>query len=252
MAGLEFSGLVARYGARVALDGVGGAVRPGDRVGLLGPNGSGKTTLLRALCGVLRPERGTVLLDGRPLEALSRREVARAVAYLPQEERWEFPFTVAEVVLCGRFPHPAPLGRESDADRDAVEAALAAVDLAGMRDRAITELSGGERRRAALARSLAQGAPYLLLDEPTAALDLEHRQAILRVLARHPGAVLLATHDLDLAAERCGRLLVLDGGRVAADGAPADVLDEALLARVFRVKARVQRVDGRFHVVAEG
>ncbi|MGQ0615155.1 MAG: ABC transporter ATP-binding protein [Planctomycetaceae bacterium] len=251
MGSLEFAGLHVRYGARAALAEVSGAIRPGDRVGLLGPNGSGKTTLLRALCGIVRPERGSVLLDGKEIGTLPRRAIARDIAYLPQEERWEFPFTVEEVVRCGRFPHAGPLAREGAGDHAAIEEALRAVDLLAMRERPITELSGGERRRAALARSLAQEAPFLLLDEPTSALDLEHRQAILRVLKRAPGAVLLSTHDLDLAAEQCNRILVLDAGRVAAQGAPGEVLNEALLERVFRVRARVHRFEGRIHVVAE-
>jgi iron complex transport system ATP-binding protein len=182
---------------------------------------------------------------------MQRHEIARVIAFVPQEEHWEFPFTVTELVHCGRYVHAAGLFAATTEDHAAVDTAIAAVGLAPMRERPVTELSGGERRRAVLARALAQRAPVLLLDEPTTALDLEHRQAILGVLAGRKGTVVFATHDLDVAAAHAERMVVLDDGRVAADGAPEEVITEGLLRDVFKVRGRVLRVDGRIHVVAE-
>jgi len=238
MAALELSGVTVRYGTRVVLDAIDLRVGERERVALIGPNGSGKTTLLRALAGIVKPDAGRA----RPAGDLDRAALARRLSFLPQEEFWEFPFTVAQVVACGRFVF-------RDHDAGAVEGAIARVGLAGLRDRPITELSGGERRLALLARSLAQQAPALLLDEPTTALDLEHRHAVLSILAALEGAVLLSTHDLDAAAS-CARVVVLDKGRIAADGAPGQVLTVDLLRDVFHVEARILREEGRIHVVA--
>ena len=242
---LRAAGLSVRYGNHVALHGVDLEVAPGEKVALLGPNGSGKTTLLRALAGILAPDAGTV----SPAGGLDRRATALRIAFLPQEEHWEFPFPVEEVVACGRFARVASLFRDAAEDHAAVDTSLAAVGLAKLRGRPITELSGGERRRAVLARALAQRAPALLLDEPTTALDLEHRHAVLKVLKASGGTVVLATHDLDAAAACCGRAVVLSEGRVVADGPPLDVITEDLLASVFRVRARVRREHGHRHDV---
>jgi len=248
MGTLELEGVTVRYGARTALAGVDLVVPAGQRVALIGPNGSGKTTLLKTLAGILRPDAG----HARPAEGAPRRALAKEIAFLPQEEHWEFPFPVEEVVACGRYAHAPGLFRESVEDYAAVDLALAAVGLAPLRARPITELSGGERRRAVLARALAQRAPAVLLDEPTTALDLEHRTAVLKVLAAQPGTVVLATHDLDAAAATCGRIVVLGAGRVVADGPPAEILTEALLAEVFHVRARVLHGEqGRIHVLPE-
>jgi iron complex transport system ATP-binding protein len=245
MDGLELLGVTVRYGDRAALDGVSLRVGAGEHVALIGPNGSGKTTLLRALAGIVRPSEG----EARPAGALPRDEVARRIAFLPQEEHWEFPFPVEEVVACGRYAHAPGLFRESVEDHAAVDTALAAAGVASLRRRRITELSGGERRRVVLARALAQRAPALLLDEPTSALDLEHRHAVLVALKEFRGSVVVATHDLDAAAACASRVVVLSGGRVVADGAPAEIVTEALLRDVFRVEARVLRDGGRIHVV---
>jgi iron complex transport system ATP-binding protein len=244
---LALAGVTVRYDVDAVLDAIDLRVPAGQRVALIGPNGSGKTTLLRVLAGILVPERGTVA----PAGGLDRRDAARSIAFLPQEEHWEFPFPVEEVVACGRFAHAVSLLREEARDRAVVDASLAAVGLGPMRRRPITELSGGERRRAVLARALAQRAPVLLLDEPTTALDLAHRHAVLRALAAMDGTVVFATHDLDAAAACAGRVVVLRAGRIVADGAPADVLTETLLHDVFGVAARVLRDGPRIHVLTE-
>ncbi len=238
MGALELEGATVRYGARVVLDRIDLQVGARERVALIGPNGSGKTTLLRVLAGIVRPDGGRA----RPAGEVDRAALARRLAFLPQEEHWEFPFTVEQVISCGRYVY-------RDNDPGAVHRAIDRVGLSELRDRPITELSGGERRLALLARSLAQEAPALLLDEPTTALDLEHRHAVLSILGEFEGAVLLSTHDLDAAAA-CARVVVLDHGRIAADGAPEEVLNAALLREVFHVEARIFREGGRIHVVA--
>jgi len=246
MADLELVGARVRYGSRIVLHDVSLAVAAGERVALLGPNGAGKTSLLRAMAGLVRLDAGAA----RPADGLDRRALARHVAYVPQEEFWEFEFPVREVVACGRYAYAGSLFGESAEDRDAVARALDAVGLAALADRPITELSGGERRRVIVARALAQGAPALLLDEPTTALDLLHRGAVLSVLRASPGAILFATHDFEAAASLADRVVVLQEGRIAADGAPADVLNEALLRDVFGVAARLHRDgDGGLHVL---
>ncbi|MHC4956954.1 MAG: ABC transporter ATP-binding protein [Planctomycetota bacterium] len=246
MEALELAGATVRYGARTVLDNVSIAFQPGERVALLGPNGSGKTTLLRAIAGIVPVAEGRV----HPAGGLTRRDVARRIAYLPQDEFWEFAFSVEDVVRCGRYALAGSLRHDSDADRAAIERAIAAVGLEPLRERSVTELSGGERRRVVLARALAQEAPALLLDEPTTALDLEHSHAVLKALVAREGLVLFATHDFASTAI-AGRVVVLDGGRVVADGPPGDVINEQLLRDVFHVRATVRHEDGRIHVVAE-
>ncbi|MEE8104162.1 MAG: ABC transporter ATP-binding protein [Planctomycetota bacterium] len=251
MARIEFAGVSAGYRESTVLEPLDLVIEPGMRVGLIGPNGSGKTTLLRVVAGVLPTRTGRVLLGSVDVAAMSREAIARAVAFVPQEETWEFPFTVEGVVACGRYAHASSVLGESEEDKAAVTRAIAAVGLQELRSRPITELSGGERRRAILARSLAQSAPALLLDEPTTALDLRHRQAVLRVLAKTGGTLVMATHDLDAAAAYCERLIALDYGRVVADGPPRDVITEEFLADVFGVRAEVRMEGDRLHVIPE-
>ena len=247
MDSLDLSGVTVRYGDREALSGIDLRVEAGERVALIGPNGSGKTTLLRTLAGIMRPDAGEV----RPAGGLSRREIARRVAFLPQNEFWEFPFLVEDVVRCGRYAFATALFGESEEDRAAIERAIAAVGLKDLRKRPVTELSGGERRRAVLARALAQETPIMLLDEPTTALDLEHRHAVLKALGEREGSVIFSTHDLDAAAGYARRVVVLDHGRLIADGSPQDVITEALLRDVFHVDARIIREGERIHVITE-
>jgi iron complex transport system ATP-binding protein len=219
------------------------AVGAGELVALCGPNGAGKSTLLRLLLGLHAPAAGQVTLAGTPLRALSRRQIARQAALLPQDAPADVPLSVREAVALGRLPHLGRLQPETAGDVDAVERALVATDTAALAERPLTELSGGERHRVHLARALAQEAPLLLLDEPIAGLDIAHQLAamdLLRASADAGHAVIVALHDLALAARRCDRILLLAGGALCADAPPAAVFTRETLARVFGVRADVR------------
>jgi iron complex transport system ATP-binding protein len=219
------------------LDGVGAALRPGEITAICGPNGAGKSSLLQCLAGLLAPERGEVRLEGKGLAALDARERARAIGYLPQAGEIAWDVSVRNLVALGRLPHGA---RDESGNEAPVEAALAALDLDAFAGRPVGTLSGGETARALLARVLAGEPRWILADEPLAALDLGHQLALVRHLRRAADAgagVVLVLHDLALAMNHADRALVLDRGRLAADGAPEVVLDTSLIERVWRVSA---------------
>jgi iron complex transport system ATP-binding protein len=238
---LSLRDLRVRLGGRRAIDGVSLEIAPGAVTGLIGPNGAGKSTLLRAALGLL-PAEGERLLGGEPLPRLSAGERARRAAYLPQEREIGWPVTVETLVALGRAPHRRPVAPLAEADRAAIRAAMARMDIARFADRPATELSGGERARVLIARALAQDAPLLLADEPTAGLDPAHQIALmetLAALAREGRGVLASLHDLGLAARWCDRLVLLHEGRVAADGPPRTVLTPGRLAEVYGVRAHI-------------
>ncbi len=225
-----------------AVRGVSVSVSPGRLLAVVGPNGAGKTTLLRLLTGALAPQNGEVRLGDRPLRNLGDRERARAIAVVPQSESSPFPITVREMVGMGRYPHLGPWERTGKADRVTVDRALERCAVTNFADRDIGQLSGGERQRARIARALAQDAPILLLDEPTAGLDLRYRMELFHLLRelRDDGlAVLVITHDLNLAARFADRLLLLDRGRARARGAPAEVVSRGTLEAVYEWPLRV-------------
>ncbi|HEY8492473.1 MAG TPA: ABC transporter ATP-binding protein [Myxococcota bacterium] len=239
---LVLEGVTLRLGTRQVLAGAELSVAPGEVVGLLGRNGAGKTSLLRVACGLVAPDAGAVWLEGRPLAAWRRRERARAVAFVPQETHFPFPFTVAEVVLMGRAPHLGWLGFESRHDLDAAHDAMTQLGIEALAERPVPSLSGGERQLAVVARALAQEPRLLLLDEPTAFLDLRHRLDVLarvRAFAAAGGSALVVSHDLGLAARACDRLALLAGGRILAAGPPAEVLVPELLREAFAIEAHV-------------
>ncbi|MBK8099156.1 MAG: ABC transporter ATP-binding protein [Planctomycetes bacterium] len=236
---LHGNGLAVRRGERELLLGVDLRLHAGELVLLVGRNGSGKSTLLRLLLGVEPCDRGSVELDGRPIGAWPARERAQRLAFVPQDPDCPFEFTGRELVAMGR--HPLRGSRTlTDEDRAAVDQALTAVDAGEFADRAVTTLSGGERRRIALARALATGAPLQLLDEPTANLDLEHALALAQLLQARSRAglgVLIATHELNLLAPFADRVVALHAGQVLADGPPETVLSATNVATLFGVDA---------------
>ena len=242
---LVAEGVSFEYGHRAVLDAVDLAVGPGEIVGLIGPNGAGKSTLVRVLAGIIRPSRGVVRLDGRPLAEWTRVERARRVALVPQDPRVEFPYTVLEVARMGRAPHLPALALPRGRDLEIVRGVLERLEVAHLEARRIDELSGGERQRVFLARALAQQPAVLLLDEPTTHLDLRHQTGlhdVARQRCRRDGlGVLSVLHDLNLAAAYCDRLVLLAGGRVACGGSPADVLVPATLERTFGTRVWVGR-----------
>ncbi|MCA6096202.1 heme ABC transporter ATP-binding protein [Streptomyces sp. SCA3-4] len=230
----EARSLHVRLGGRAVLAGVDLTVRAGEVVALVGPNGAGKSTLLAALAGDLPAESGEVRVDGLPAGAWSAGELALRRAVLPQTAGLSFPFTVGEVVRMGRAPWAGTAAEEED--DAAVREAMAAADVAGFGPRPFAALSGGERARVALARVLAQRTALLLLDEPTAALDLRHQEVVLRICRERAAAgdaVVVVLHDLGLAGAYADRVALLHDGRIAADGPPATVYLPELLSRVY-------------------
>ena len=246
MATVVTHSLVAEIDGHRILHGVDLAVEQGAWVNVIGPNGAGKTTLLRCLLGTLEYE-GTIELDGAPLTRPADR--ACRVAYVPQTPVIPPGMAVSDYVLLGRTPHRGIFARETDSDLRIASNVLERLDLDGFAGREVRSLSGGERQRVVLARALAQQAPVLLLDEPTTALDLGHREAVLRAIREYAGAVLFATHDLDAAAAIADRIVVLERGVIVMDGPPRVVLTEELLRDVFEVEARVIEDEGRLHVL---
>jgi iron complex transport system ATP-binding protein len=226
----------------------------GEILGVIGPNSAGKTTLIRLLTGVVRPTRGEVRLAGRALSAVSTWELARTVAVVPQEMPSAFPFTVEQLVLMGRYPHAPDRYFETVEDRAVAEEAMVATGVRELAQAPLASLSGGERQRAMLARALAQRPRLLVLDEPTAHLDLRYQvecATLLRTLNREHGmSILLVSHDLNLAAELSHRLLLMSEGRVVRLGAPEDVLEEATLEAVYgcRVTVAKNQAGDRVHV----
>jgi iron complex transport system ATP-binding protein len=218
-------------------------VARGTIVGLLGPNGSGKTTLLRLLSGVLAPRAGTVTIDGVDLRRLPRRAIARRVAVVPQETHAAFDYSVLEIVLMGRYPHLGTFELEGAGDVAAARAALAATGTSALESRAFATLSGGEKQRVVIASALAQATDVVLLDEPTASLDVRYQieiAALLRRLNAERGATMVvSTHDLNFAAAVCHAVVLLHEGRVLASGATADALTPASIAALYGVEAEV-------------
>lgn len=229
--------LRAGYRERSVLGGVDVRVEGGSVVAVVGPNGAGKSTLLRCLAGLIRPSGGRVTLDGTDLASLSRAEIARRVAVVPQAVEVLFPFTVREIVALGRTAHLGPGGIARAADRAAVARALADLALEDLAEREVDGVSGGERQRAVVAMALAQEGDVLLMDEPTVHLDPAHQRATLQLvrrLARERGVAAVAVlHDLNLAAAMSDRIVALREGLVVADGPPAEVVAAGTVAAIF-------------------
>lgn len=234
---LQIQGIYCSYGANSVLNDMEFVVERGELLGIIGPNGSGKTTLLKAISRTLKPHLGKVLLDNKDVYHTQGLEVARQMAVVPQESRFDFPFTVREVVMMGRTPHLGRFQRESQYDWQMVEAALAFTNSTHLADRRITELSGGEKQRIAISRALAQEPEVLLLDEPTAFLDINHQIEILAIIRRlnrdYNLTVIMVLHDLNLASEYCDQIILLEKGRIYALGSPGEIITSTNINAVY-------------------
>ncbi|MET7333876.1 ABC transporter ATP-binding protein [Nonomuraea sp. NPDC005650] len=240
---LQAAGVKLGYGERLVVDGLDLGIEAGTVTTIIGPNGCGKSTLLRALGRLLKPQGGEVLLDGKRIDKIPTREVAKILGVLPQAPSAPEGLTVADLVARGRHPHQTWYRQWSSDDEGAVAAALDMTGLADLAERPLDELSGGQRQRAWISMALAQGTDLLLLDEPTTFLDLAHQVEVLE-LVRHlhqeaGRTVVMVLHDLNLAARYADRLVAMRAGRVVAAGAPHEVLTEDLLGEVFELDAKV-------------
>ena len=241
---LALDGVSFAYGRAPILVGLNLAVEAGTITGILGPNGSGKTTLVRLASAALRPTAGRIEIFGTDIASLPSRERARLVAVVPQETYPVFDFSVEEIVRMGRAPHLGLFGLEAPSDRKIARDAMARCEVTHVSERSFRALSGGERQRVMLARALAQEARLLLLDEPTAFLDLKHRLAVYTLLGRlhveHGLTVVVVSHDINLAARYCDRLVLLRCGAIAVDGTPAEVLRSDPIRAVYEVEVEVR------------
>ena len=250
---LALRAISAYLGKVHALDGVSLEIAPGEIIALLGPNGAGKTTLLRAAVGLV-PVQGEVSLGGADPAKLGARDRALRAAYLPQRPQSIWPISVEALVALGRFAHGAAPDRLAPSDQAAVDAAIEACALSPLRQRRMDEISGGEKARAHLARAIAQRAPLLLLDEPTAGLDPAQALGVADIIRAHAangGAVIFSTHDIALAAETAHRVALLQAGRIIAEDAPETALTPQVLHAAYGRKAKLERVGTAFAAIFE-
>ncbi|MCJ1709522.1 ABC transporter ATP-binding protein [Microbacterium sp. VKM Ac-2923] len=246
---LTADGIAVAHGRRRVVEGVSFALAPGERVAVVGPNGAGKTSLLRALAGLARPAVGQVRLHGQDISRLRERERARHIAFVAQDEHTDLPYRARDVLLLGRAAGRGDWHRYDGDDHAIVAEVAARWDLTALLDRTLDSLSGGERRRVLLARAFAQRAAVLLLDEPTNHLDLRHQHALLAHLRDTAATAVLTLHDLDLAAAYCSRVVLLDRGRVLADGPPHTALSADRVSAVYGVAAASVHVGGRARIL---
>ncbi len=242
---LRMDGVCRRSNGRTLLDAVNLTVQAGELVGVVGPNGAGKTTLLSIMGGLLAPSAGQVYLDQTPLSSFRQRQIAQHIAFVPQSApAGDFRFSAQDMVLMGRYAHRPRFASETADDRAIAATAMQCAKVTPFADRSVTELSGGERQRVAIARALAQQPRLLLLDEPTANLDLSHQLHVLQLLRRlvseNQLTAVTAIHELTLASRFCDRIILLEQGRVVSEGSPSSVLTPDRLATVFRVVADVR------------
>jgi iron complex transport system ATP-binding protein len=246
---VEFDDVSVVLGGTEVVHGASLTVEPGTVVGLVGPNGSGKSSLLRTLYRAVRPSRGTVRVDGADVRTLSGRQHARQVAVMLQDPHTDFDLSVHEVVLLGRAPHHASFGRDTAEDLRIADDAMRRTGIDDLAARMVGTLSGGQRQRVMLARALTQQSPVLVLDEPSNHLDIKHQLELMSTVRGLGRTVIAALHDLNLAAQYCDRVVVLDAGTVVADGPPATTFTPELIRAVFGVQARLLE-DGHDRVLA--
>jgi iron complex transport system ATP-binding protein len=239
---LEMQNVTVERGGREILQQASLQISPGEMKGIAGPNGCGKSTILRIMSGLWHPSQGRVLLGGRALDTLERRQIARSISYVPQDEHVTFGYTVEQIVRMGRYPHRGRFAPESQHDRSVVASAIERCDIGHLRRRAVRTLSGGELQRVLIARSLAVEATFILLDEPTASLDLEHAIDVFelcRQLAAGGKGVLLVTHDLNALARYSSEIALLDEGRIVGSGPCNEVMTPENLERTFGVSTEL-------------
>lgn len=236
---IKTSGLSYGVNGKTIVDDVAFDIKRNEFLGIVGPNGAGKSTLLRLLARIINPTAGSILVDGESISGYEAKELYKKISFLPQTSYFDFPLSVLEVVLTGRYPYLGIFESESEEDIRRAEDCLSLVDLEGFSRRKVTTLSGGEQQRVSIARVLAQETDFIFLDEPSSHLDIHHKftlMELLRSLAQEGKGVVAVLHDLDLASKFCERILVLENGRVAALGEPPRVLSEKLLSSVFKVR----------------
>lgn len=237
------------YGRNVVVDGITITIPEHGTVGLVGPNGCGKTTLLRTLYGSLQPDGGEVTVNDKPLHKVSRKALSRTLAVVAQEQASDLPMVVADLVMLGRMPHQGLASRPSKEDERIVGEVLEQVGVLNLADRDFTDLSGGERQRVLIARALAQEATHILLDEPTNHLDIRYQHEVLSLLAELPTSCAVVLHDLNLAARYCDHVLVMQDGRVVAQGAPTEVFTPEILEPIYGIQVRRFDFDGEMNLV---
>jgi iron complex transport system ATP-binding protein len=252
MVTISLEGVTVSLNTRKVLSKVSADLTAGTLIGIIGPNGAGKSTLVRAMLGLVPVSTGQVVVDDAPIASILPKALARKLAYLPQGQTVHWPLTVERLIALGRLPYLSPFSRIGPSDADAIEHAIARADVGHLRQRDATQLSGGERARALLARALAVGATGLIVDEPLASLDPGHQIDVMEILAgeaRKGSLVLAVLHDLTLAARYCDRLIVMDQGKLVADGTPVEVLTADLLRSVYGVEAFVDRTSDALMVI---
>ncbi|ALX96398.1 sugar ABC transporter substrate-binding protein [Serratia fonticola] len=227
-------------GKKIIVNNVSLSVSSGETVGLLGPNGCGKSSLLRILAGLRRPHSGIVTLDGQNIAQITKKQLARRVAFVEQHGMTEANMRVVDVVKLGRIPHHSPFSNWSTQDDDTVTAALQRVDMLGKSEQGWQSLSGGERQRVHIARALAQSPTEILLDEPTNHLDIRHQIQLMKLVSELPVTSIVAIHDLNHASMFCDSLIVMQQGQIVAAGSPQEILTESLLWDVFKVETKIE------------
>ena len=216
------------------------SIQQQDFIGLIGPNGSGKSTLLKLMGAILKQDSGSILFNESPLSQINKKQFAQSVSWIPQDHPMVFPFKVSEIVLMGRHPYLSPLSFESEEDFEIAQRAMESTMTSQFADRYFNEISGGEKQRVMIASALAQNPEVMLLDEPTAALDLKYQVEILSILKRlntdRKMTLVMAMHDLNLASKFCNRLILLNEGKIESDGTPEQVLNKEILERVYDIE----------------
>jgi iron complex transport system ATP-binding protein len=244
MIAIEAKGLDFYYNSTKVIHNISMLLRQGEFLGIIGPNGAGKSTLLRLLCGILQPGKGEIALFGTAMSSQAHKTIARQVAFVPQETHFTLNFTVEDIVRMGRYPYKRPFQREDQEDRETVEYALEAAEVAGLATRTINSLSSGERQLVVIARALAQAPKVMLLDEPTSHLDLHHQHTIMELLKKLNNrgiSITVVHHDLNLASLYCKNLILLHQGKIHAAGTPVDLITKDTMKDVYGTDVTILR-----------